>query len=211
MTSDATIRLSHEPSAASQDLCLLCRPSRPLGLVRLGWNRNAYGEEQETMKKPLVEHGSFSIERTYDASPKDVFAAWSHAESKARWFVGPENWTVVKRELDFRIGGHELLHGRLASGRDTIYTARFHDIVPDARIVYVYDMHYDMHGDKTHLSVSIATVEFEPVNQQTRLVFAEQVAFLDGTNAVEGTSSREHGTAAHLERLRNHLRPLHKG
>jgi uncharacterized protein YndB with AHSA1/START domain len=168
-------------------------------------------EEEKTMKRPLIERGSFSIERTYDASPEDVFAAWSHVESKARWFVGPENWTLVQRELDFRIGGHELLHGRFASGRDTIYTARFHDIVPNARIVYVYDMHYQMQDDKTHHSVSIATVEFEPIKRQTRLVFAEQVAFLDGTNGVEGTSSREHGTTAHLERLRSHIRPLHKG
>lgn len=162
------------------------------------------------MKSPLIEHGSFSIERTYDASPEEVFAAWSDAEAKARWFIGPENWTLVKRELDFRIGGHELLHGRFASGRDTIYTARFHDIVPDARIVYVYDMHYEMHLERTHHSVSIATVEFESVNKQTRLVFVEQVAFLDGTNGLEGTAAREHGTAAHLERLRGHIRTLHK-
>jgi len=163
------------------------------------------------MKSPLIERGSFSIERTYDAPPKDVFAAWSQVEAKARWFVGPENWTLVKRELDFRIGGHELLHGRLASGRDAIYTARFHDIVPDERIVYVYDMHYQMRDDKTHLSVSIATAEFEPIKNQTRLIFTEQVAFLDGTNGTEGTSSREHGTGAHLERLRNHIRPVRNG
>jgi uncharacterized protein YndB with AHSA1/START domain len=162
------------------------------------------------MKCPSIAHGSFSIERTYDASVKDLFAAWSDIESKARWFVGPDNWTLVKRELDFRIGGHELLHGRLASGRDAIYTARFHDIVPDARIVCTYDMHYAMHADKTHLSVSIATVEFESINKQTRLLYSEQIAFLDGTNGVEGTSSREHGTAAHLERLRSHIRPLRK-
>jgi uncharacterized protein YndB with AHSA1/START domain len=160
------------------------------------------------MKTPSIERGSFSIERLYDAAPKDVFAAWSDAESKARWFVGPENWTVVKRELDFRIGGHELLHGRFVSGREAIYTARFHDIVPDTRIVCVYDMHYAMHVARTHHSVSIATVEFEPVDWQTRLVFAEQVAFLDGTNGVEGASSREHGTAAHLERLRSHIHRL---
>jgi uncharacterized protein YndB with AHSA1/START domain len=157
------------------------------------------------MKRPLIEHGSFSIERTYDALPEDVFAAWADAESKARWFVGPENWAVVRRELDFRIGGHELLHGRFASGRETIYTARFHDIVPDARIVCVYDMHYVMNAEKTHHSVSIATVEFEPLNKRTRLVYAEQVAFLDGTNGAEGTSSRERGTAVHLERLRSHI------
>jgi uncharacterized protein YndB with AHSA1/START domain len=148
-----------------------------------------------------ITHGTFSLERTYDAPCKRVFAAWSDAESKARWFVGPENWTLVERELDFRIGGHELLHGRFASGPDTVYTARFHSIVPDARIVYTYDMHLD----QQHHSVSIATVEFEPLKDRTRLVFTEQVAFLDGTTGADGTSSRERGTAAHLDRLRSQM------
>jgi uncharacterized protein YndB with AHSA1/START domain len=156
------------------------------------------------MTKPLTAHGTFTIERTYDASPQAVFAAWSDAQTKARWFVGPESWTAIKRELDFRIGGHELLHGRFPSGLDTLYTARFHDIVPDARIVCVYDMHL---GQKHH-SVSIATVEFEPVDARTRLVFTEQVAFLDGTKGAEGTASREHGTAAHLDRLRSNIPSL---
>jgi len=40
------------------------------------------------LKTSLIERGSFSIERIYDASPVDVFAAWSQVESKARWFVG---------------------------------------------------------------------------------------------------------------------------
>ncbi len=159
------------------------------------------------MKTPSIQRGSFSIERTYDASVEDVFAAWSDAEAKAHWFVGPESWTVVKRELDFRIGGQEQLHGRFDSGRETLYTARFHDIVPNARIVCVYDMRYGLRSERTHLSVSIATVELEAVKKKTRLVFGEQVAFLDGTDGAEGTASREHGTGVHLDRLRSYLRP----
>jgi uncharacterized protein YndB with AHSA1/START domain len=158
------------------------------------------------VKKPLIERGSFSIERIYNASPADVFAAWSDIESKGRWFIGPQNWQVVKRQLDFRSGGIELLHGRLDSGVETIYTARFHEIVPDTRIVFVYDMHYGKGLEKPHHSVSIATVELEALNKQTRLLFCEQVAFLDGTKGPEGTASREHGTAAHLDRLRSHIR-----
>ena len=160
------------------------------------------------MKRPLIQRGSFSIERAYAASPHGIFAAWSNAEAKAHWFVGPENWTPLQREVDFRIGGIELLHGRFASGRETLYTARFHDIVPDERIVFVYDMHFELRGERTHHSVSIATVELEPFKQQTRLTYAEQVAFLDGTSAAEGTPSREHGTAVHLDRLRAHVGPL---
>jgi hypothetical protein len=52
--------------------------------------------------------------------------------------------------------------------------------------------------------------KFEPVKEQTRLIYPEQLAFLDGTGGMESTASREHGTAAHLDRLRNHLRLLHE-
>jgi uncharacterized protein YndB with AHSA1/START domain len=153
------------------------------------------------MKHQPISHGTFSIERTYESPPANVFRAWSDAELKARWFVGPETWSQIRRELDFRIGGNELLHGRFANGRETIYTARYHDIVPNERIVYVYDMHLS----QTHHSLSLATVEIKPVGNGAQLLFTEQVAFLDGTNGAEGTSSREHGTAAHFDRLGQQL------
>ncbi|HYB10219.1 MAG TPA: SRPBCC family protein [Alphaproteobacteria bacterium] len=151
------------------------------------------------MNNPAVVHGTFAIERLYESSPVRVFAAWADPEIKAQWFVGPEGWTLVKRELDFRIGGSELLHGRFRHGPDTVYVARYHDIVQDERIVSVYDMRLDQ---KRH-SVSIATVELTPLGAGTRMLFTEQVAFLDGS---DGRASREQGSAALLDRLGTVLR-----
>lgn len=143
-----------------------------------------------------VAHGSFTIERTYNSPPARVFEAWASPELKARWFVGPAGWTQLKRELDFREGGLEVLHGKIEAV-ETLFTARYHDIVPGARVVYVYDMH--LNG--CHHSVSVAAVEFRAEGAGTRLVFTEQVVFLDGTEGGPGTASREHGTAAHLDRI----------
>lgn len=144
--------------------------------------------------EPVI-HDTFTIERTYDASAKEVFAAWADPDMKARWFVGPEGWTQVERALDFRVGGSELLHGTFEGGRTTIFTARYHDIVPDQRIVYVYDMHLD----GALFSVSLATARIRPVGNRTRLVYTEQGVFLDGST--ESAKGRVHGTAAHLDRL----------
>src|SRR5713101_6140124 len=107
------------------------------------------------MSRQEITHGKFVIERTYEASPAEVFAAWADPAVKARWFIGPEGWSEIRRVLDFRSGGEELLHGRFATG-ETLFRARFHDIVPDERIVYVYDMHVS----EKHHSVSLASVEF---------------------------------------------------
>lgn len=148
------------------------------------------------MKTPPVVHGTFHIERTYNAPPARVFAAWADIETKARWFIGPpDKWKVVERALDFRVGGQERLHGQLASGSNTIFTARYHDIIPNQRLVYVYDMQL---GDR-HLSVSLATVELSETSRGgTRMKFTEQATFLDDEY---GVASREEGTAAHFDRL----------
>jgi uncharacterized protein YndB with AHSA1/START domain len=150
------------------------------------------------MSRQEITHGKFVIERTYEASPAEVFAAWADPAAKSRWFIGPEGWTEIRRELDFRIGGQELLHGRYEKG-ETLFRARFHDIVSDERIVYVYDMYVS----EKHHSVSLAAVEFRSARGGTKLVFTEQVAFLDGTPSAEG---RERGTAEHLDRLAGQLR-----
>ena len=115
------------------------------------------------MTQTPVSHGRFSIERIYPASPALVFAAWSDIEIKARWFIGPEGWTQLRREQTFEAGGTQILHGRFASGFETLYEARFHDIVAEQRIVYVYDLH--LNG--AYHSVSLATVDIEPVEGGT--------------------------------------------
>ncbi len=145
-----------------------------------------------------IHHGQFTLERTYRATPERVYAAWSEVGAKAHWFIGPEGWRELRREMDFSVGGYELLEGCHGSSRVTRYTARFHALDTASRIVFVYDMHLD----DVHHSTSLATVELAHTPNGTRLRFTEQVAFLDGTTSA---ASREHGTAAHLDRLETYL------
>ena len=145
------------------------------------------------MSLPRITHDHFVIEREYGAPRAEVFAAWADPQVKAQWFIGPAGWTAVRRELDFRVGGEEVLHGRFASG-ETLFRARYHHIEADARIVYDYDMWL---SGKAH-SVSLATVELIDHGTKTQLIFSEQVAFLDGT---ANADARKRGTAAHLDRI----------
>ena len=150
------------------------------------------------LSAPVTTHGDFSINRVYDAAPAEVYSAWSDIDAKARWFIGPEGWSLVERKLDLRVGGTEILHGRsAANGVETLFTARYHLVEERARLVYVYDMHLS----GRHHSVSIATVEFIGDPEGTRLRFTEQVTFVDGTDGRDGTLSRKRGTSAHLERI----------
>jgi uncharacterized protein YndB with AHSA1/START domain len=144
-----------------------------------------------------VTHGTFVIERTYDATPARVFAAFADPALKQRWF-GDSAMGAAHYELDFRVGGRELSQGTIPDGPTFIYDARFQDIVPDQRIIHTYEMHID--GQR--ISVSVATIEFKPEGNATRLVFTEQGAFLDG---LDNPAEREHGTRELLDALGGEL------
>jgi uncharacterized protein YndB with AHSA1/START domain len=147
-----------------------------------------------------VTHSTFTLERTYDASPARVFAAFADAEQKVQWFTGPEEWTLDEFEVDFRVGGRETNSGRLADGPKHTFEARYYDIVPEQRIVYAYDM---LLGDE-RISVSLATIEFEPAGEGTKLTLTEQGAYLD---AFDDPSMRKRGTGDLLEALADYLEP----
>ena len=143
-------------------------------------------------------HGSFTLERVYDASPARVFKAFADPKSKARWFVGPRGWQEIEREMDFRVGGQEIAHGKFPDGPETKFVARYHEIVPNERLVYVYDMHVD----RVFMSVSLATIELTPQGGQTALRITEQGVFLDGK---DGNESRREGTVYLLEQVAANL------
>jgi uncharacterized protein YndB with AHSA1/START domain len=146
-----------------------------------------------------VTHATFALERSYDASPARVFAAWADPAAKARWFAGPEEWGRDEFELDFRVGGREVSRGGPPGGPVHTYEAVYQDIAPDERIVYSYSMFLD----QTLISVSLATVELKAEAAGTRLVLTEQGAYLDGH---EDGGERERGTGELLDALGAELR-----
>jgi uncharacterized protein YndB with AHSA1/START domain len=142
-----------------------------------------------------VVHGAFHIERTYDATPEQVYKALSDETAKNRWFHGPQGWRPIERFMDFRVGGRERAKGQFEGGMTTTFDAIYHDIVPRERIVYTYEMHLDARK----ISVSLATLEIEPAGAgRTKLKICEQGAFLDG---YDDAGSRERGTGGLLDQL----------
>ena len=146
------------------------------------------------MTRRTATHGTFTLERIYDAAPARVFKAWADPAIKARWFVGPSDWQLLERSIDFRIGGKERLSGRKGSGIVSAFDAVYHDIVPDQRLIYCYDMRLD----DVHISASLATVGLKPEGAGTRLTMTEQGVFLDD---YDDGGSRERGTRLLLEQL----------
>ncbi len=146
------------------------------------------------MTPSTVSHDTFVIERTYDAPVARVFRAWADPALKARWFAGSLEALGAGYELDFRVGGREVNRGGPPGGPVYTYESRIHDVVPDQRIVYTYEMY----ADESRISVSVATIQFRGEGATTQLVVTEQGAFLDGHDTV---TQREEGTRSLLDSL----------
>ena len=146
-----------------------------------------------------IKHSSFVLERRFDFDPAQVYRAWVDPAAKARWFNGPpDKWTEEAREMDVRVGGRDRLVGKFVDGSESRFECQYLDVVPEKRLVYVYDMYWQ--GKK--ISVSLASVEFVLAGRGTKLLLTEQHAFLDG---YEDAGSRERGTRSLLEQLATSL------
>ncbi len=158
------------------------------------------GQKSSGVKRSVA-HGDFHLERTYDAPVGLVYAALSTEAAKSKWFGGDDGrWTLLERSMDFRVGGRERLRGRWVGGVVTTFDAAYHDIIPNERIIYTYEMHLD----DRKISVSLATLQLIASGDgRTTLKVSEQGAFLDG---YDDAGSREHGTAELLDRLGESLR-----
>jgi uncharacterized protein YndB with AHSA1/START domain len=145
------------------------------------------------MTEPSAAHATFVIERRLAGSPRHAFSFWSRPDMKRRWTSCHPTWTTMDYSLDFRAGGGEVSLLRSPEGTLHGMHAHYLDIVETKRIVYAYEMT----AGETRISASLVTVLFEPTAAATRMVFTEQVVFLDGGSARD----RQEGTESGFDRL----------
>lgn len=145
------------------------------------------------MKHTPSTHTDFVIEREFAATPEAVFQAWADPVAKRLWSDCHAEHTT-DYSLDFRPLGRESHRVAYPDGRVQQIEKVFFDIVAARRIVFAYDIRLDARP----LSVSLVTVEFSPNRRGTRMVYTEQLAYLDGH---EDRAQRLHGTQESLDRL----------
>jgi uncharacterized protein YndB with AHSA1/START domain len=147
-----------------------------------------------------ITFGDFTISRTMPASATRLFQAFADKRLKQLWFKGPTDDGNGEHTLDFHEGGSELSRGSFHDGTVHTFQAQYYEIIPDERIIYTYEMHL---GEQ-RISVSLATIEFQAVsNNSCQLTLHESGAFLDGFDKPE---IRQQGTMQLLDALEASLK-----
>ena len=116
------------------------------------------GERSET---------SLRIERTYDASPKEVFDAWTNPEVLRRWWVVDLAERTPIADVDLRVGGRYRLSMEHPDGTRHTVGGEYREVVRPTRLVYTWQWEQD-DGQPGH--VSTVTVEFQADGERTNLV-----------------------------------------
>jgi uncharacterized protein YndB with AHSA1/START domain len=155
------------------------------------------------MAESSVIHNTFVVERTYEKTPGQVFAALGDPAKKRRWFAESDRHDVEVFDLDFRVGGRERATFRfkagtpfagLSYGCDNLYL----DIVDSSRVVMASMMDF---GGKP-ISASLITFELLPGESGTRLLVTHQGAYFEGA---DGPDKRHQGWRDILDRLDREL------
>lgn len=130
--------------------------------------------------KPPVNHATIVLERQYEASPARVFAAFADPAARTRWGVPSNDAELVYDETEFRVGGCDVgrcgPRGKLACRVET----RYHDIIPDHRIVYTEVVSQGL----APLSFALVTVDFEADPGGCRLILTDQVTSYGGEGMI---------------------------
>ena len=151
------------------------------------------------MSERSVNHSTIVIERSYDASPSRVFAAWSDPQALLRWGSPGEGWVSAFDRFEFKVGGCELSRFGPKGGEPYLNETRYLDIVPDKRIVSAGSMT----SGGTRIFAGLLTVEFTAAGKGCRMVMTEQGAFLDGH---DNPANHEAGWNRMLDNLGDQLK-----
>ncbi|WP_308468739.1 SRPBCC domain-containing protein [Rathayibacter soli] len=151
-----------------------------------------------TIERRLARAG-FTLTRDYPVALERVWDAFAIDDQKRQWFGDGDTFEPGEWAFDFRVGGRDVAVGMFHDGPVSRFEATYTDIVEHVRIVNTYDMWLDA----VHMSTSVASFEFEPIDGGTRLTQIEHGVFFDQFWA-DGPN-REAGSRGVLEILGTYL------
>lgn len=103
----------------------------------------------------LITH-DVSVTRTFEASPEEVWRAWTEDELVMQWW-GPEGFTSPAARMDVRVGGTSHVAMRSPEGQDMWMNWTYTRVEPHSRLDYVQNL-----ADAAGNAIDPATVGLPP-------------------------------------------------
>ncbi len=117
----------------------------------------------DTQRDPRHE---LKIARIIPAPRKEVFEAWTTAESLKEW-ICPEGSSVSHIELDVRVGGTFRIELQHAEEGEMLITGIYREILPPEKLVFTWVSKH------THYRDSLVTLDFLARGEATELILRQ--------------------------------------
>jgi uncharacterized protein YndB with AHSA1/START domain len=138
------------------------------------------------------------LRRVLDATPEEVWAAWTTPEGFSAWFGTPPYVTPAEKvRMDLREGGTwRASQVSLEDGSELPFVGTYREISPPSRLVLTFENPLD----RSDPNIELATVTLEDLGGRTELIFAQQGHLPEGQYELLAA-----GYSAFFERLAGHL------
>lgn len=128
------------------------------------------------------------IERTFAASARDVFDAWTNPEVLQRWWVADPTWTSPGCEVDLRVGGRYVMRMRdEQTGHVHEVAGEYREVDPPHRLVYTWAWQGQDGPHPGH--ESLVAVDFRADGDESTTVVIEH----SGLASEESRAQHSHG------------------
>ena len=122
------------------------------------------------MDKKVETTPSLTMKRRLNASPAEVYKAWTDPKLLTRWF-GPENVETLEAELDCRVGGSYRVVMLENTGERHEVSGTYQEVVENERLVFSWSW------ITTPERVSRVTVTLKPDGDVTILTLLHEKLF----------------------------------
>ncbi len=138
----------------------------------------------------------FTLTRTFEATPEEIWTAWTDPDSAAQWWHPRGMHTPREKvEIDARVGGRYAYTMVDAAGNEFLTFGVYREVVPFERLVFTWGDPSDDPDD-----FLVITVTLEPDGERTRMTFD-----LRGLDAARGDDNIYDGWEQSLDLLADHL------
>jgi uncharacterized protein YndB with AHSA1/START domain len=146
----------------------------------------------------VPQHGAFTIERRFRATPARVFDAFGDPAKRKRWQIDSEASETLEFVTEFRVGGRDFSRFRFGDMPEMFNEGFYLEIIPDTRIVLAYAMG----TAEGRFSASLITITLAPDGDGALMTATEQATFFEGG---DGIVMREQGWRELLDALAKEL------